>query len=328
MCNGYRHPPGCECGFGPHYLDPKEPLPPPEGNHGDNIVGVIRERNREKWESKSTFDQDKIFEGLKEIGLKPKWLKSILEKYSQAGYPIDESQWNAWSKNQRRGAGRKLMRLLGLREEVVDELEPIDLNIPLFRLQPPGIHNSEVSYQEKQTRASGWRIFLEIPGFGLGADLSLRLESSGKVYATDDVCKVIFLPVRIKRFIVNVFLGNICVAKNKLIVEAGNKRTGQVYRRTVQSCKDYVPPAPNALLVADYNLSNDLSGKNSEYSLTWGEGANRSAKITIPIPGISGGIEVKIKLEKELLLEFDLAPSHHYELYPIPTGIGISWRVN
>jgi hypothetical protein len=328
MCNGYRHDDGCSCGFGPPYLDPKAPFPPPGGTNGDGFMGVIRERTREKWASKSTHDKNKLSSGLSQLGIKPKWLKSISKKYAREGYPIRESQWNALSKNQQRGAARKMMRLLGLRQEIVAELETIDLDIPLFRLQPPGIENSEVSYEERQTKARGWRIFLEVPGFGLGADLSLRLEARGKIYACEKECKVIILPVRIKYYLVNLFMGKTRIARNKLIAEAGNKKTGQVYSRTVRSYRDFIPPASDALLVARYNLLDDLSGKNSQFSLSWGEELNRFAKITIPIPQIKPGIEIKITLEKKLLLEFDLAPGHVYELYPVPAGMGISWKVS
>lgn len=328
MCNGYRHRPDCECGFGPHYLAPGEPLPRSVGDTGDRFIGVIRSRTRQKWASKSIIDKDKIIKGLGELGLSPKWAKSILKKYTEAGYPISESLWNELSKNQQMGEERKLMRMLGLRQEIVSDLGTIDLEIPLFRLQPPRTKNSKVSFEEKQSRTRGWSIFLEVPGYALGADLSLRLEAGGKIHASEDICKVIYLPVRIKRYLVNLFMGKICIAREKMVVEAGNKRTGQVYRRTIQSCKDYVPPMPAAPLIAEYNLSADLTQENSEFRFEWGKESNRFAKLTIPIPGIKPGIQVKIALERELALEFDLAPQYDYKLYPTPVELGISWVVS
>ncbi len=170
---------------------------------------------------------------------------------------------------------QKLVRLLGLRMEIVKELDVIDFEIPLFRLQPPGTKNSEVSFEEIESKTKGgWSIFLEIPGYAIGADLSLRMEASGKIYASEDICKVIYLPVRIKRYLINLYWGTVCIAREKLIAEAGNKKTGQVYRRTIQSCTENVPPASNAPLLAEYNLSADLTSKNSEFKLKWGEGNN------------------------------------------------------
>lgn len=326
MCNGYRHSPGCECGFGPRYLDPGKPLPQSEGGHGDQITGVIRERRRENWAAKSVSDADNIVQGLGDLGLKPRWLKSILKKYNQAGYPLEPAEWSQMSKGRRRSAGRKLMRLLGLREEIVAELEPVDVEIPLFRLQPPGVANCEVSYEEVLTRVVGWKVFLEILGTGTGADLSLRLEARGKIFASDK-CKLITLPVRIRARIINLYLGNLCIARNKLIAEAGNKRTGQVYRRTIRSCDEYVPPALDATMVAEYNLLHELPGKNSEFSLGWGRETNRSSSFSIPIPELKIGMKVRVLLENELELGFDLAAGYDYELYPIPAGLGISWKV-
>ena len=328
MCNGYNHKPGCNCGFGGGYLGPHQQLPKLGKSGGDQYIGVIRYRACKKWTSRSILDKDKIINSLVELGLKPKWVNSIVKQYTQAGYPLSEAEWDALTKNQRVSKERKFLGLLGLRTEIVKELDPIDLKLPLFRLQPPRTEKSEVSVQETQSQARGWSIFLEIPGFALGADLSLRMEASGTISTSGDICKVVYLPVRIKRRLVNLFLGSLCIAREKLVVEAGDKRTGQVFNRKVQSRTDYIVPLPDSPLIAEYDLSEDLSDKNCEYTLSWGKDSNRSAKFTIPVPQVKPGIEAKIELERELKLEFSLAPRHNYQLYPTPEEMGISWIVS
>jgi hypothetical protein len=325
MCNAYQHSDGCECGFGPPYLDSKAPLPQ---LNGKKFIGVIRERKREKWAAKGIVDRNKVTNGLEQLGLKPKWLNTILKKYSDAGYPIKESLWNELSKNQQQGAAQKMMRLMGLREEIIEELEPIDLEIPLFRLQPPKTEKSIVSYEEKHTKAHGWSVFVKVPGFAMGSDLSLHLQGEGIIQTSKNECKIIILPVSINRYRVNLFLGKICVARNKLVVEAGNKKTGQVLSRTIKTCRDYVSPSSKAVLIAEYNLIGDKSGINSRFNIGWGEKANSHAEIMIPIPGITAGIQIAITMEHEILLKFDLEPKRDYKLYPIPEGMGISWKVS
>jgi hypothetical protein len=328
VCNAYNHKPGCECGFGPHYLSPDELLQKKVGDMtGAGIISVIRWRSRRKWASKGITNQDNILKKLAALDVNSKWINSIYKKYVEAGYPINESQWNWLSKNQQLGAERRLLRLLGLREEIVEELADIDLKIPLFRLQPPRTKKSKVSFRESISKAKGWKIFLEIPGFGLGADLLLRIETGGNIETSEEECKIIFLPVRIKRKIVNLFLGNICIAKNKLIAEAGNKKMGQVIRRTVKTCKDYIAPSPGAPMIAEFDLSQDFSESNSEFYIGWGNEATRYGKINFPIPGIKPGIGVKIELERELRLDFNLESRYDYKLYPTPDEIGISWIV-
>ena len=291
-------------------------------------MGVIRERKRENWAFRGIIDQDKVTNGLGQLGLKPKWLNTILKKYSEAGYPIQESQWDKLSREQKRGAAQKMMRLLGLRQEIMEELEPINLEIPLFRLQPPQTAKSKVSYEETQAKTQGWSVCLKVPGFGTGADLSLQVEGKGKIHTLKNECKIVVLPVSIHRYRVNLFLGNVCIGRNKLAAEAGNEKTGQMFSRTIKSCREYILPSSKAALVAEYNLIDDKTGINSVFSIGWGEKVNRYAEITLPIPGITAGIQISISLVNEILLEFDLEPRHDYKLYPIPEGMGISWKVS
>lgn len=325
MCNGYRHPNGCECGFGPPYLGPRKSFPQGTGN---KFVGIIRERKREKWASQGIVNENKIVQGLAQLGLKPKWLNMIQKKYSEAGYPIKKSLWNELSGAQQEGATKKMLRLIGLRQEIIEELEPIKLEIPLFRLQPPKTQKSSVSYEETLKRARGWSVSVKIPGFAIGADLSLHLQGKGVVQASKRECKTIILPITIRRYRTNLYMGNVCIARNKLVAEAGNKKTGQVLSRTIKSCKDYIPPAPHAMLIAEYDLINDLSADNAKFNIGWGRTNNGRAEFSIPVPGITPGIQIGIEMEHEIMLEFDLEPRRDYKLYPIPEGMGISWKVS
>lgn len=325
MCNGYHHEDGCDCGFGPPYLDPNKPLPPLKGK---KFMGVIRKRKREKWASKGIVDKERVENGLGQLGLKPKWLNTILKKYSDAGYPIKETQWNKLTKDQQQGASQKMMRLIGLRQEVVEELDPIELEIPLFRLQPPKTAKSTVSYEERHTKSHGWSVFVKVPGFATGADLALHLQGKGLIQTSKNECKTIILPVVINRYRVNLYLGKVCIARNKLIAEAGNKKTGQVLSRTIKSCTEYVSPSSKAMLIAEYNLLDDRSGLNSKFNIGWGENSNSHAEFTMPIPGITPGIQIAIGMEHKILLEFDLEPRRDYKLYPVPEGMGISWKVS
>jgi hypothetical protein len=328
MCNAHNHKPGCRCGFGPHYLSPEEPLQKKEGDTGSaEIISVIRWRSRRKWAANGIIDKENILKRLSALDVNSKWINSIYKKYVEAGYPLNEDQWNELSNKQQLSAERRLLRLLGLREEIVEELADIDLKIPLFRLQPPRTKKSKVSFRESISKAKGWRIFLEIPGFGLGADLLLRIETGGNIETSDEECKLIFLPVRIKRKIVNLYLGNICIAKKKLIAEAGNKKRGQVISRMVKTCNEYISPSPDAPMIAEFDLSQDYSENNSEFYIGWGNDATRYGKINLPIPGVKPGIGVKIELERELRLDFNLESRYDYKLYPTPDEIGISWIV-
>jgi hypothetical protein len=322
MCNGYKHHDGCECGFGPPYLGSKKNIP---GNKGDSFV--IRERKRENWVFKGIVDKNKIANSLGELGLNKKWQDSILKSYSQAGYPIKESLWKKFSDGQQRGAAQKMMRALGLREELVEELEPIHLEIPLFRLQPPRTEKSKVTYEERLARTNGWSVAVKVPGFATGTDLSMYLEGKGVVWTSKDECKIIVLPVVIKRRRVNVFLGKVCIAKNKMVAEAGNQKTGQIFNRTIISCKEYISPSPSALMIVEYDLLKNRYD-NVKFYLGWGKKMKRNAEFTIPIKGITPGIQISVTIDSEIQLEFDLEPKHDYRLYPIPEGIGISWKVS
>ena len=322
MCNGYKHPDGCECGFGPPYFGPKKNIPK---NKGDSFV--IRERKRQNWASMGVLDRNKVSKGLDQLGLNKKWQDAILKNYSKAGYPIKESSWKKLSNGQQQDAPLKMMRALGLRQEIVEELEPIHLEIPLFRLQPPRTEKSKVTYEEKMVTAQGWSVSVKVPGFATGADLSMNLEGKGMVWTSKDECKVIILPVVIKRYRVNVFLGKVCIAKNKMIAEAGNQKTGQIFNRTIISCKEYISPSPGALMIVEYDLLKNRYD-NAKFYLGWGKTMKRNANFTIPIPGITPGIEISTAINSEIQLEFDLEPKHDYRLYPIPNGIGISWKVS
>lgn len=325
MCNGYRHPDGCECGFGPPYLGPKDPFPPSTGR---KFLGVIRTRKRDKWASKSIINKENLIKGLDQLDVEPGLQRAILEKYSTARYPLKQTLWEELSREQQESASEKMMRAIGLRFKIVKELKPIDLEIPLFRLQPPKTPGSIVSYEETMTRTPGWSVFVKVPGFGAGSDLSFYVQGKGIIQTAGDECKMIILPLSIKRYLVNVYLGKLCIAKKRLITEAGNKKTGQILSRTIKSCKDFIAPSPGATLVADYNLLRDQSHINTKFSIGWGKKVHNHAEFTIPISGISTGIQVSIDLEHEVQLEFDLEPRRDYKLYPIPEGLGISWKVS
>ena len=328
MCNAQNHDPGCMCGFGPPYLSSSDPRPRGKEGSGDGFTSVIRWRKRKKWPAKSILGKNKFLSALSQLGVNPKWIKSIARKYEEAGFQLSKTEWDAMSEGQQNGAERRLLQYLGLKEELVANEKDINLEITLFRLQPPRTHNSKVSYEESLSRTGSWSIFLEVIGFGLGADLALRIEAGGKIETSEDDCKIIAIPVCIKRRLVNLKFGNIYIAREKLIAEAGNKKTGQLFSRSIRSCKEYIPPSPGAPMLAEYNLSGDLTNLNTEFYIGWGSGKTWRAKFNLPVPGITPGIGVKIELERELMLTFDLAPRYDYKLYPTLGEMGISWKVD
>ncbi len=325
MCNGHNHGAGCSCGFGPPYLGPGKPIP--KGGRGDHFRGVIRERKRENWAAVGAINKEKIEQSLGQLRLGARWRKAILERYSKADFPIASSVWEGYSEGRKRGAAQRMLRAVGLRQKIVEELEPIHLEIPLFRLQPPRTENSKVIYQERQIKERGWDISVKVPGFATGADLSMYLEGKGLVETSHKECKQIAFPVTIRRYRVDLFLGNLCIARNKLIAEAGNQKTGQIFSRTIIACKKFIPPSPQSEMIVEYDLSKDECG-NSKFFLGWGEKMRRNAEVTIPIPGIPSGIQVSISIQSDIQLEFDLEPKIDYKLYPTPEGIGISWEVS
>lgn len=325
MCNGHNHGAGCSCGFGPPYLGSGKPIP--KGRQGDHFRGVIRERKRENWATNGAVNKEKIEQSLGQLRLSARWRKTILERYSKADFPIATSVWNGYSEGRKRNAAQRMLRAVGLRQKIVEELKPIHLEIPLFRLQPPRTENSKVTYQERQIQEHGWDISVKVPGFATGADLSMYLEGKGVVETSHKECKQIVFPMTIRRYRVDLFLGNLCIARNKLIAEAGNQKTGQIFSRTIIACKKFIPPSPQSEMIVEYNLSRDRY-VNTKFFLGWGENMRRSAEVTIPIPGIPSGIQVSISIQSDIQLEFDLEPKIDYKLYPTPEGIGISWKVS
>jgi hypothetical protein len=327
MCNAFNHGAGCACGFGPPYLSSNEPLRKLRGgNGGSGFKSVIRWRDRRKWSAKSILDDQAVQEGLSELGVNRRWINSIGKKYTKAGYPWSQSRWEAMSKGQRYWAESKLLKLLGLHIEDVEQLEDIDFDIPLFRLQSPRTKKSKVRCKESLSEAQGWNIFLEVPGFALGADLSMRIEAEVKIETSENYSKIICLPVRIKRKIVNLKMGKIYIARNKMIAEAGNKKTGQLSRRII-SREEFISPSPDAPMIAYYDLSQDDTEDKSVFTIGWGNEKTRQAKLSIPVPGVKIGVGVKVELESQLMLEFELEPRYQYKLYPTPEEIGISWVV-
>ena len=325
MCNGHNHGAGCSCGFGPPYLGPGKPIP--KGRQGDHFRGVIRERKRENWASMGAANKEKIEQSLGQLKLSARWRNAIMERYSKADFPIASSVWKGYSEGRKRSAAQRMLRAVGLYQKIVEELEPIHLEIPLFRLQPPRTENSRVIYQERQIKEHAWDISVKVPGFATGADLSMYLEGKGLVETSHKECKQIVFPVTIRRYRVDLFLGNLCIARNKLITEAGNQKTGQIFSRTIIACKKFIPPSPQSEMIVEYDLSKDRY-VNSKFFLGWGEKMRRSAEVTIPIPGISSGIQVSISIQSDIQLEFDLEPRIDYQLYPTPEGIGISWKIS
>jgi hypothetical protein len=326
MCNGCHHGGGCSCGFGPPYLGPRNSIP--KGKNRGGFRGVIRKRKRENWSSMGAMDKDRIAKSLGQLGLDQQTRDAILKSYSKAGYPIKRSLWNELSEDQQRSAGQKMMRALGLRQEVVEELEPLYFEIPLFRLQPPGTPKSKVTYSEKQSKTHGWSISVRVPCFATGADLSLFLDGRGEIETSKNECKAIVLPVTIHRYRVNLYWGKLRVAKNRIVAEAGNKKTGQIFSRAIISCDKYIKPDPTTPWIAEYDLLKDKSGTNAKFGLGWGSRMKHNAEFSIPVPKVDSGIQVSVSFDSEIQLGFDLEPRRDYRLYPTPKEIGITWKVS
>lgn len=314
MCNGYRHPPDCPCSFGVRKRK----------NDSGDIVTQIVGKLKNKWTARSMLDAENIEKGLEELGVNPKWIQSIVKKYKKNNYPIEKEKWEVMTTKEKTSSERKFMRLLRLRQEVVANLEDIHLDIPLFVLQPPRISNSKVVYEESNEYKDNWNIFVEVPGFAIGTDFAFQIKTRGTVEASGNNCKIICLPITIKRKIVNLYLGKICIARRKLLAEAGNKRAGTI-KRSVISTTDYQEPSPDANMMACYELVHDFSKDPVIFQIGWLEYQGKYAKITLPIPHIKPGIGVKVELKRELNLKFILVPGFDYELYPAPEGMGISW---
>ena len=130
MCNANKHPPGCECGFGPPY---------PPSYSSENVT---------EWARQVVDRPDLIERGLRESA----WDQDSIDEFIQAYQQLRNDALPPDT------LASRIKQLLGMRRQVVEYVSEDWINVPLYRFGAPNVADAKVQYSEGEgiVRGSGW----------------------------------------------------------------------------------------------------------------------------------------------------------------------------
>lgn len=209
MCNASKHPPGCECGFGPPYKRPY------------STSSVV------EWAEVALDDSELAQRGLRELSWDNVSIEEFLTKYQE----IKRSDLP------RETMISRIRSLLGIRRKVVEDVVEDWINVPLYQFGAPNVEGAAVEYTEgeSQTDSSGWLV--KVFGIGTGDTASLQVSKSRTFIADAGVSKLIYIPVKLRVEHVAIYDGDQLIGRGREARVASDEEGGDVRlrRRGVRS---------------------------------------------------------------------------------------------
>jgi hypothetical protein len=298
----------------------------------DNFSLAVVACERSEWVERVVTRRDEFGVGLAETGVPDELVKRDIAAYDSEVMPILQRPSFAdpgsgtqgwWGSNpdayeevsreehekKYRDAVSAVRRVLGMRRMRVLERTVQQVNLPLFVLASPPVPGSRVTFTEAQMAyvMGGWTI--NVFGTGAGADVKVRLQSSGSFVAQEGARKRVFLPAK--------------VAVSRIGVYEGRRKVGEGRRVEVEEANenavvevidaDEGVELDDASLAMRYPLSGDPSGDVATYELEAAFAMKTDLEIGIDAFKVKAKLRAEIYRERTATLKFELPSGHDYE---------------
>ncbi len=244
VCNAWRHPAGCECGFGPPY--------PARLSYGTG----------REWAEEAAEDRQVMRRGLNEM----EWDVTSIEEFVQA-----YEQFNSTDPDMP-ALVLKVKELLGMYRVVEEEVWYERIKVPLYRFGAPDVSGASVTYSEGDAvrHKVGWK--LKVFGIGTGGSREVYVSKSRSFSASGGTCKEVFVPVRMRVARVTTFDGERVVGRGVRAEVAAKKKEEALRGRGCDTlepslCRDGPPGRFDEPF--DVRLSGDTSGQVHEFDRSW-----------------------------------------------------------
>jgi len=310
MCNGYRHKPGCACGFGPPYpwhISPKAPV-------GWDVLSIL-----------STENFSRV---LRNLGFSGDAAEQEVGRYKTHGFPVSGKVWDSLPVEEKEHLKDRFLSFFKIyRYEEVQQSE-VKIDIPIFLLHSPQVANSKVTYKtsEKTTGTGSWTVM--VLGFGTGSSQEFQLVNTSEFSSEAGECKLVRLPVLLQLTELNLFLGDKFLRKI-LRVEPSGKHPQEIMREGVKGRgKAACWPEHCSLskISQVYPLAKDSPASISTYTEEFTSGVERDFSVGVEAFHLKGVCKAKVKREAAITLTIRLPGGHDYRMFRLKEPDGLVWE--
>ena len=301
MCNAWNHPAGCDCGFGPPYA----------GEY--NVVEAI------DWKDEILTDRESLPRRFTPLRLAPGPAATYgreLSRLSTAGEPYAE-------------LAARARQLFSQWDLVGQEIEIVQVLVPLFRLHSPQVSGASVRYSEghEEEAKSGWLV--RIPGLGTGKTKTLNVKYRNEYVSAAGECKEVFVPVKIRVFDVTIYENGIVIGQGTSTEAVGRPRDTALRGRGVRSfsateCAKRHPREEG--LCEPFLLAGDSGGGSSNFERSWSLNVARIVSLELHALGVGVQPIASIRRTRQIQLSYTLPGGHDYRSW-LASG-GVYWELD
>jgi hypothetical protein len=204
----------------------------------------------------------------------------------------------------------------------VDEVEQLQIRLPLFVLAAASVPGCSARFATETTQEGQLEWSVTIYGTGLGSGGSVTTSVSAEFSATSGETKVIFLPVTVKVERVTVLEHGRRVGRGRR-VDASNLQSQQQSPGLLLLAADAVPPVGK--VANRFPLSGDTSGAIATYGYRYQAGNRKNLQLGLKAFGADIKVKTEVMMQRDIRLSYGLRGGSDYELYRLADGDGLLW---
>ena len=298
MCNGRKHPAGCDCGFGPPY------------------PGKIEQVEKIEWIDEAIDRPETFKKGLRDLNFDPPTFNSFVREYNS----IQELPESKATKRQ------KLESLVDSFEYREESSELVPIKVPLFKLHSPSTRKARVIYREPKIskEEKGWLV--KVFSLGMGSTNTYRVIYDPEFISKNGECLEVFVPLILNVKLIGVYDKKGTLQSRGIQAEIeGAENEGTLRKRGCETlpkdeCADKT--ALGKYSVQKYVLSGQHRSKKGEFKQNFSLNVARVVELHVKeVFGYSIKPVANIEHQHELELLFELPGSHDYSLCYSSTGL-------
>jgi hypothetical protein len=301
MCNGYKHYPECDCGFGPPY---------------PGRISIVEVTG---WIEELAQDPTALPRRLGQMGLTPSDAARLRTDYAEAWRVVDSHE----------SLLQRVQRVFqGISFETEDS-ETLVIDVPLFRLHSPTVKGARVAYAEGREIADGasWRV--KLLGLGPGPSTTLQVGFTKGFESWDGQCREIFVPIAVE-------LEHVRVSKRGR--PAGRGLRFQVKRalepktlrtrgsRTLTSAQCAARHVPGACEEDTFLLAGDGGPEPATGDFHSSKDVAHEVGLSLTAFGVGIDALAQVRTTTHVRLTYSLPPGHNYVALREPRGV--YWKLD
>lgn len=337
MCNGYRHPPGCNCAFsgGPrpgHRGGKRSPQDPDKrkkqgGGSGCRFTAQIRESRVTPWTERVIRNERNLIQSMREEGRNEKEIAKALKEYRKAKLPLDSKTWRGLKDEDRKGLVRTVKRMLGFRESRVENTKTKTEYIPLFVFSAPPVPNSLVTYREESEteKKVNWVVSVSVPSVGFGTGRDFQVKGSCSFECKGGESKMVYIPVTLRISSIGIYRKGKRIRDGKVRITVVRNRYGSI-NRIPKDC-DIKRFKKSPQIASRFPLTKIKASDFGEYGDQWIKSHPTSFQIGINLFGVQTALSASIRLKRQVGLTYRLPGGRNYYLHELVDTNGIAWVV-